>query len=134
MWNLSADSKSIGMRDLAPAKTSTPASLAGARDQSTIDRLVPLVLVDIVDHEVAVELPIGPGPMLGFGGASDGGGVGDARIDRPFVVGTELTEEDRALVRLRPDVDGVEFGLEQRAVGIRAPRHAERLVLRNPGR
>src|SRR4051812_17840951 len=52
------------------------------RHQCVEDRLHPLVLGDVVDDEVAVELPIGPREAVALGLARDRVHIGGAKLHR----------------------------------------------------
>lgn len=58
--------------------------------QRVVNRLVPLILVDVEDDEVAVELPVRPRPAALLRGARHRRGVRHARFNRSLVVGAEL--------------------------------------------
>lgn len=87
---------------------------SGDADQRLSDRLDPAIMVDVIDEEIAVELPIGLGDAVRFGGFADGGGIAGAIADRcaALVVGAELAEQYRPRVRLAPRGDGVDVGAD----------------------
>src|SRR5690606_36256992 len=97
-----------------------------------MDWFDPRVFVEVVDDEVAVELPVGPRPSARFRGACDGGGIGDARFERRLVVSAELAEVDGSIVLLAPRLNVIEVPVELRALLGRTPGDSELLVLRCP--
>src|SRR5687767_685052 len=81
-------------------------------NERLINRGVPLVLVDVVDDEVAVELPVRPRPAALLRRAGDGGRVLHAILLRRFVIGAELAQKDRPVVFLRPRLRDTEILLD----------------------
>src|SRR4051812_33596996 len=62
----------------------------------------PLVLIQVVDDEIVIEVPIGPGPATFLGCPSDCVRVRHARIHRTFVISAELPQQNRTVFGRTP--------------------------------
>src|ERR1035441_3026207 len=85
---------------------------AGGGNQRPPDGLDPSVTADVIENEVAVELPIRPAPAALFGGARDARQVARPGFYRGLVVGAEFAEEERPVVLFGPGGGLVEIALE----------------------
>src|ERR1035441_254753 len=74
--------------------------LTDSRNQRAADGLDPDVAADVVEDEVAVELPIRPAPTALFGGPRHARDVARPRFHRGLVIRAELAEEQRPVLLL----------------------------------
>src|SRR3954451_20786948 len=100
------------------------------RNQRLPDRLDPLLALHVPHHEIAFELPIGPADAAALGFAADGGGPGDAEVQRraALLESAELAEQHRAAVGLRPGGDLVEVAGDRGMLRGRAPGDSVELL------
>ena len=84
-------------------------------------RLVPLVALLVVYHEITVELPIGPAETTIFGGLADEGIPADAALQGNLVIGAEFAQKDGAMMFLTPLRDAIEVALDDELLFWLAP-------------
>ncbi len=107
----------------------------GSRDQRIAQRLDPLAGGNVIEDEIAVELPVGPAPAALLGLAGHKPDVPRPRRHLGLVVGAELAEVDRPALLLGPGMGLVKIAANRGLLlRRRLPGNTQLVPLIRPGR